>query len=288
LHVRKVPLRRTDAADHFRPQRQIQATWAGIARIRMRSAQLLPPLADNIDKNILIVTAILEAYTGTGFPYTPLRPAGTALHWAFLSLPARFIHMKFLHLYIRVLAVLGPEARLGWILAGAAVALASAQFIEPVLFGRIVDVLANAQGGLRPLSWANLLLPLGAWVGFALFIIACSTLVALHADRLAHRHSQKVRTDYFEHVLQLPLSYHTGTHSGRLMKVMLTGTTTLWNLWLNFFRENLTSLVSLLVLMPLTLALNWRFGLLLIALCGVFAVLIGLVLHKSETLQRAV
>ena len=37
---------------------------------------------------------------------------------------------------------------------------------------------------------------------------------------------------FFEHVLQLPLSYHTGTHSGRLMKVMITGTNTLWSLWL--------------------------------------------------------
>ena len=79
------------------------------------------------------------------------------------------------------------------------------------------------------MSWLDLLPLVGAWVGFGLFIIVCSTLVALHADRLAHRHSQKVRTDYFEHVLQLPLSYHTGTHSGRLMKVMLTGTNTLWS-----------------------------------------------------------
>ena len=196
--------------------------------------------------------------------------------------------MKLLHLYVRVLAILGPEAALGWILAGASVALASAQFIEPVLFGKIVDRLANSQAGGRGVSWLDLLPLVAAWVGFGLFIILCSTLVALHADRLAHRHSQRMRTDFFEHVLQLPLSYHQGTHSGRMIKVMLTGTTTLWNLWLNFFREHLTSAVALLVLMPLSLVLNWRFGLLLIALCGVFAVLIGLVLHKSETLQRTV
>ncbi len=145
--------------------------------------------------------------------------------------------MKFLRLYIRVLALLGSEARLGWALAVANVALASAQFVEPVLFGRIVDTLANAQGGTRTVSWSDVILLVGMWVGFGLFIIGSSTMVALHADRLAHRHSQKVRTDYFEHVLQLPLSYHTGTHSGRLMKIMLTGTNTLWGLWLSFFRE---------------------------------------------------
>jgi len=196
--------------------------------------------------------------------------------------------MRFLRLYLRVLALLGPEARLGWTLAIASVALASAQFIEPILFGRIVDALANSQGGARQISWLGLMPLLGAWVGFGLFTIVCSALVALHADRLAHRHSQVVRTDYFEHVLQLPITYHTGTHSGRLMKVMLTGTNTLWTLWLSFFRENFTSFVSLLVLMPLTLFLNWRFALLLIALCGVFTMLIALVFYKSERLQRSV
>src|SRR6267378_5202411 len=196
--------------------------------------------------------------------------------------------MKLLRLYIRALALLGPEARLGWTLAIASVALASAQFIEPILFGRIVDALANSQGGARQISWLGLMPLLGAWIGFGLFTIVASTLVALHADRLAHRHSQVVRTNYFEHVLQLPLTYHTGTHSGRLMKVMLTGTNTLWALWLSFFRDHFTSFVSLLVLMPLTLYINWRFGVLLILLTGVFAALIALVLHKSEKLQSTV
>jgi ATP-binding cassette subfamily B protein len=196
--------------------------------------------------------------------------------------------MKLLRLYIRVLGLLGPEARLGWTLAIANVALASAQFIEPVLFGKIVDALANSQGAASTLSWSDVWPLLAAWTGFGLFTIVASTLVALHADRLAHRHSQVVRTAYFEHVLQLPLTYHTGTHSGRLMKVMLTGTNTLWALWLSFFRDHFTSFVSLIVLMPLTLFLNWRFGLLLILLTGLFAALIALVLHKSEKLQSSV
>src|SRR4030081_2000365 len=196
--------------------------------------------------------------------------------------------MKFLRLYIRVLEMLGREARLGWILAAANLALATATFVEPILFGRIVDMLANAQGHLSQLSLSHLMLLVGAWVGFGLFTIVCSTLVALHADRLANRQSQGVRTRFFEHVLQLPLSYHTGSHSGRLVKAMMTGTNTLWGLWLSFFREHFASLVSLVVLLPLTLFINWRYGLLLIALCGVFALLIAFVVGKSERLQSKV
>ena len=196
--------------------------------------------------------------------------------------------MKFLRLYLRVLELLGREARLGWILALANLALASAMFVEPLLFGRIIDTLANAQARVSDLQLRDLMLLLAAWVGFALFAIVCSTLVALHADRLAHRQYQVVRTMFFEHVLQLPLSYYTGSHSGRLVKVMMTGTNTLWALWLAFFREHFASFVSLIVLMPLTLFINWRYGLLLIVLCCIFAMLIALVVSKSEQLQSTV
>ena len=51
--------------------------------------------------------------------------------------------MSLLRLYTRVLELLGKEARLGWILAVANLLLAAAQFAEPVLFGRIVDVLSG-------------------------------------------------------------------------------------------------------------------------------------------------
>ena len=196
--------------------------------------------------------------------------------------------MKLIRLYIRVLELLGREARLGWTLAVANLALASAMFVEPVLFGRIVDTLANAQARTSQLAWRDLMMLVGAWVGFGLFIIVCSTLVALHADRLAHRQYQVVRTMFFEHVLQLPLSYYTGSHSGRLVKVMMTGTQTLWSLWLSFFREHFASFISLIVLLPLTLFINWRYGLMLILLCAVFAAVIGLVIHKSERLQSTV
>ena len=118
--------------------------------------------------------------------------------------------MNLMRLYIRVLALLGPEARLGWILAFANVVLAAAQFAEPVLFGRIVDAMAGAQGRGIPPDWRDLLPLVAAWVGFGLFSIGSGVLVALYADRLSHRRRHAVLTSYFEHVLQLPLSFHGG------------------------------------------------------------------------------
>ena len=175
--------------------------------------------------------------------------------------------MSFVRLYGRVLEKLGSDRRLGWFLALANVALAVAQFAEPVLFGRVINVLARAQENDAAPAWSRLGVLLSLWAVFAIFTIICGTLVALYADRLAHRRRLAVLTDYFEHVLQLPLAYHGETHSGRLMKTMLQGTDALWSLWLGFFRDHLAAFVSLIVLVPLSLFLNWRLAILLIALC---------------------
>ena len=196
--------------------------------------------------------------------------------------------MNLLRLYGRVLGLLGSDIRLGWLLAIANVALAAAQFAEPVLFGRIIDALAGVKPGEGTVTWTSLLPLLLAWAGFGIFTILCGVVVALYADRLAHRRRHAVLTDYFEHVLQLPLAYHGGSHSGRLMKVMLAGTDSLWSLWLSFFREHLAAFVSILILVPLSLYLNWRLAALLIVLCVVFAALTSFVLRRTNDMQTAV
>src|SRR3954453_19865748 len=94
--------------------------------------------------------------------------------------------MKLMRLYPRVLGALHREARLAWILAIANLALARAQFAEPVLFGRVIDALTGAPAPAES-AWPRLVTLLSLWVAFGLFTIICSTLVALYADRLAHQ-----------------------------------------------------------------------------------------------------
>jgi ATP-binding cassette subfamily B protein len=128
----------------------------------------------------------------------------------------------------------------------------------------------------------------GAWIAFGLFTIVTGALVAWFADRLAHRRRNLVLADFFEHVLHLPLSYHAGTHSGRQLKIMLTGTDTLWWLWVSFFREHFSAFVFIAVLLPAAILLNWRLAMPLLALAVVFTAVTVLVMHKAERMQRAV
>ena len=124
---------------------------------------------------------------------------------------------------------------------------------------------------------------------FGLFTIVCATTVALFADRLAHRRRLAVLTSYFEHVLQLPLAYHGEVHSGRLMKIMLQGTDTLWAFLARAFSANISRRSC-----RWSSWCRWRsrsiggWPVLLIVLCVLFAVFTALVLRKTETLQNTV
>ncbi|MFT8242632.1 glucan ABC transporter ATP-binding protein/ permease [Roseomonas sp. BN140053] len=196
--------------------------------------------------------------------------------------------MGFVRLYSRVLGLLAPDRWVAIGLALASLALAGLQFLEPVLFGRVVDVLSST--GRLPDSeiWRQAVALLTVWGAVGLTGIAANVATSLLADRMAHRNRLTSMHRFFQHVLALPLSFHGDTQSGRVMKVMLVGTDHLFSVWLSFFREHLVTLISALVLLPLTVLLNWRLSMLLIALVIVFAAVATFVIGKTQDAQRSV
>ena len=196
--------------------------------------------------------------------------------------------MHFLRLYWRVLALLAADR---WVAVGltfAAFALAGLSFLEPVLFGRVVDLLSRSERLSHAALWSEAFALLALWGAVGLSGIGANVAVALLSDRMAHRNRLVVMGRYFQHVLSLPLSFHGDTQSGRLMKVMLLGSDNLFGLWLSFFREHLVTFIAALVLLPLTMTLNWRLGLLLIVLVILFAIVAAWVIRRTEAAQSAV
>ena len=112
--------------------------------------------------------------------------------------------------------------------------------------------------------------------------------MALHSDRLSHRRRLGVMAEFFDHILELPMSFHTETHSGRLLKVMLEGASGMSWIWLSFFRENCASMVALFVLLPATLFINWRLSIVLLMLVLLFGALTTFVMRRTQGLQADV
>lgn len=192
----------------------------------------------------------------------------------------------FFALYGRVLGLLASVRGLALWIALANVLVAALQFAEPVLFGRVIDRLSTTVGSGGGLGAT--LGTLGLWGVLGVASIILSMVVAWQSDKLAHQQRLRALARFFEHVLTLPPAFHDATHSARVLKVMLTGTDNLFAIWLGFFREHLASFVSLIVLLPLTLFMNWRLSLLLIALIFIFAAITWFVVVRTHKMQATV
>jgi glucan exporter ATP-binding protein len=196
--------------------------------------------------------------------------------------------MRFLAVYARVLGLLRPDRGIAIMLVIANLLVMGFQFAEPVLFGRVINLLT--QSDTRTDKWvihsAEILLVI--WAGIGLVSIGANIMLAVQAERLAHRNRLAAMARYFRHVLSMPPSFHRERQSGRLLKMMLSGADGLFWMWLSFFREHLATLLATIVLLPLTIILNWQLAIALIILVVVFCAFTVLVITKTETAQRQV
>ena len=121
-----------------------------------------------------------------------------------------------------------------------------------------------------------------------LFGIVAGVIVAVMADRLAHRRRLAALGQAFEHAIILPISYHAEKGSGAVVRTILAGTDALfWN-WLSFLREQFVALVGILVLVPTAIYMNATMALILAALAVVYVLANVFVARKTSTGQAAV
>ncbi len=196
--------------------------------------------------------------------------------------------MNFLLLYGRVLGLLRPDRSIAIALVVGNLLVTAVQFAEPVLFGRVINLLTDADtlGKVKLMGDAKTILAFWAVIG--LIGILVNVWVAMQADRIAHRNRLTAMGRFFAHVLSLPPSFHRDRQSGRLLKMMLSGADSLFWMWLSFFREHLATFLAAIVLLPLTIILNWQLAIALIILVIVFCILTVLIISKTETAQKQV
>jgi ATP-binding cassette subfamily B protein len=72
------------------------------------------------------------------------------------------------------------------------------------------------------------------------------------------------------------------------MRILQSGSANLFGLWLGFLREHLATLLSIIVMVPLALRMNWRLALLMIGLLVVFAVGNALAVKHTSAAQAGV
>ncbi len=187
--------------------------------------------------------------------------------------------MNLLQIYTRALALLAPERYLAILLAVAGVVIAAIQLAEPILFGRVVDALSKGENAFGLI---------GLWAALGLFSILAGAIVATYADRLAHRQKLVQMADIFERAIALPQHYHAERGSGAVIRTILSGTSSLFWLWLGAMRDQLTALFGILLMIPTAISMDERMSMILFAVAALYTLMNVYVMGKTSAGQAAV
>lgn len=187
--------------------------------------------------------------------------------------------LTLFQIYRRALGLLAGEKYLAIGLAILGVLIAAIQLAEPVLFGRVVDALSKSESAYGLI---------GLWAALGLFSILSSVIVATYADRLAHRQKLLHMADAFDRAITLPHHYHAAQGSGAVIRTILSGSSSLFWLWLGAMRDQLTAVFGILLLIPTALSMDVRMALILFAAAVAYAVMNVYVMRKTSSGQSAV
>ncbi len=187
--------------------------------------------------------------------------------------------MTLFEVYWRALRYLAAEKQKVALICAANVALGMVTIAEPILFGQIIDAIAEKD---------ELLDSLALWAGLGAFNIIAFVLVARGADRLAHARRATVLCESFERVISMPLSWHQKRGTSNALHTLLRGVETLFSLWLEFMRTHLSTAVALLLLIPTAFSMDVRMSLVLLGLGALYVAISRLVMRKTKTGQAQV
>lgn len=187
--------------------------------------------------------------------------------------------MQLITVYRRAMSMLRGEWTLCLALIAANTAIGIVQLAEPILFGRVVDALARNQPTTMLIVY---------WAVLGLFGILGGVIVAVTADRLAHRQRLAAMSDAFEHAITLPISYHADRGTGTVVRTILAGAASLFGTWLTVLREQISAMVSIICLAPVAFWMEWRLAILLAILAALYACLNVFVISRTSQGQAAV
>ncbi len=161
----------------------------------------------------------------------------------------------------RALGLLLAERRQAALIVLSGLMLAAVPVIEQVLLARVVDALAARTPAFGVIA---------VWAGVGLAGILAGVIVAVMADRLAHRRRLAALAAAYERALALPSGYHAERGSGAVVRSILAGTDALfWN-GLSLLREQFVALAGLFVMIPVAWHMNAMMASLLVALGAVY------------------
>ncbi|WP_192355650.1 glucan ABC transporter ATP-binding protein/ permease [Mesorhizobium mediterraneum] len=187
--------------------------------------------------------------------------------------------MSLLQIYWRALGYLAADRRRVAFICGANVALAIIAILEPIMFGWVIDAISDR---------GSVFSTLALWAGIGAFNVVAFVLVARGADRFAHARRSEVLCQSFERVITMPLAWHHQRGTSNSLHTLLRAVETLFSLWLEFMRQHLSTVVTLVLLVPTALSMDIRMSMVLLALGALYVGIGRLVMRRTKEGQASV
>lgn len=151
--------------------------------------------------------------------------------------------------------------------------------IEPVFFREIINNLLD--GNMDSLGRI-----LAVWVGVSVIIIVINFLLVYKSDIFVHRFLVHIWQEIFNRTLYLSNSFYNSQKAGSVMKKIDRGVDSIFDLQLDFIREDFVRIFSFLILIPLLFYLHWKMALVLF-LAAPFLIVMA-IFTNTKTRKRQV
>lgn len=137
---------------------------------------------------------------------------------------------------------------------GCSALLGVAEYLEPYLFGRVVQLLAEPAAGNFDKS---LILIVIAWMLLTILLIWCSRAMSIGLQDIAQEGSRSLWISYLSCLYRKrPVRYVQPIHSSRVLKAGIVGTNASSEIWQVFSQEQFQTLISLVIILPIAFFLN--------------------------------
>lgn len=163
------------------------------------------------------------------------------------------------------------------IVAGITVALI--QVVEAIFFGRAVNALIEQDdaGAL-----------FAGWVALAIAGIVLAVGTGLAADRLAHRNKLRVLSEAFQATMTPEPDLTRSEGMGGVIRNVLMGCDSFFQVWLNAFRESIPAFAALIVLIPIALSMSVVLTMTLLLLIIAYTVATVAIMNRTYADQKSV
>ncbi len=188
---------------------------------------------------------------------------------------------------IRVLKLLHDRKKTVFSLILANFVFAILILVEPIFFKQVIDILV-AFDETKGSNISTLSSTLIFWLCIGLITIFLKVFITILTDRFAHHEFRRNAFSFYMQIQALGMRFHMDSSSWQLVKKITRWVDGMFRLHLDVFRRIITSIFTIIILVPVVLYFNMKLWLFVIIVWCISSVITFFIASKTFKKQSAI